>query len=363
MIAPRLELRTTPSRALAFLVPVLSVVSAFVVAGLVLYAAGANPLHAYVQMMLGAFGSVHNVAEVLVKATPLMLTGLGVMVAFRVGFWNIGAEGQLYMGAFAATLAVLQGWELPGVGFLPTMALAAAAAGGLWALLPAVLKLRLHTNEILTTLLLNYVAILFVAYFLYGPWKDPLTLNFPMTKRFPDAAQLPRFFDTRLHWGFVLAVVLAVCFYILIERTRWGFAITVVGENPRAAAYAGIDVLRTVLIAAVISGGLAGLAGMVEVAGIQLRLVHGISPPNAPYGYTAIIVAWLARRRPLGVVVVAALLGALYVGGEALQIGMKVPTAIVLVVQAMILLFILGGQVLSRYRVVLRREERADVTV
>lgn len=363
MITPRLELRTTHSRTLTVLVPVLSVAAAFVVGGLVLYAVGANPLHAYGQMLLGAFGGVHNFTEVLVKATPLMLTGLGVMVAFRVGFWNIGAEGQLYMGAFAATLVVLQGWELPGLGFLPTMALAAVAAGGLWALLPAVLKLRLHTNEILTTLLLNYVAILFVAYFLYGPWKDPLTLNFPMTKRFPDAAQLPRFFDTRLHWGFVLAVVLAVCFYFLIERTRWGFAITVVGENPRAAAYAGIDVLRTVLVAVVISGGLAGLAGMVEVAGIQLRLVHGISPPNAPYGYTAIIVAWLARRRPLGVVVVAVLLGALYVGGEGLQIAMKIPTAIVLVVQAMILLFILGGQVLSRYRVVIRREECAGVAV
>jgi simple sugar transport system permease protein len=363
VIAVRLELRTKPARALAYLVPVLSVVLALVVGGLVLYAAGANPLDAYWQMLLGAFGTTHSFSEVLVKATPLMLAGLGVMVAFRVGFWNIGAEGQLYMGAFGATLVVLQGWQLPGLGFLPTMLLAAVAAGGLWALIPAVLKVRLHTNEILTTLLLNYIAILFVGYFLFGPWKDPLTLNFPMTKRFPDAAQLPRFWDTRLHWGFLVALALAVCFYFLIERTRWGFAITVIGENARTAAYAGIDVLRTTVIAVVISGGLAGLAGMVEVAGIQLRLLHGISPPNAPYGYTAIIVAWLARKRPLGVVLVSILLGVLYVGGEALQIGMKLPTAIVLVVQAMILLFILGGQVLSRYRVVLLREERASVSV
>ncbi len=359
----QLELRTKPSWALAYLVPVSSIILALAVGGIVLYAAGANPIGAYWQMLLGAFGSIHSFSEVLVKATPLMLAGLGVLVAFRVGFWNIGAEGQLYMGAFAATLVVLQGWALPGVGFLPTMFLAAVAAGGLWASIPALLKVRLHTNEILTTLLLNYVAILFVGYFLFGPWKDPLTLNFPMTKLFPDAAQIPRFGDTRLHWGFLLAVGLAVLFYFLLERTRWGFAITVTGENPRAAAYAGIEVLRTVVVAVVISGALAGLAGMVEIAGIQLRLVLGISPPNAPYGYTAIIVAWLARRRPLGVILVSILLGVLYVGGEALQIGTKLPTAIVLVVQAMILLFILGGQVLVRYRVVLVREERVRVPV
>jgi simple sugar transport system permease protein len=363
VIALRLQLRTKPSRALAFLVPLLSVVLALVVGGLVLYAAGANPFDAYWQMVYGAFGTTHGFSEVLVKATPLMLAGLGVMVAFRVGFWNIGAEGQLYMGAFAATLVVMQNWQLPGLGFLPTMIFAALVSGAIWALIPALLKVRLHTNEILTTLLLNYVAILFVSYLLFGAWRDPLTLNFPMTPRFPAAAQLPRFLDTRLHWGFLLAVVLAVCFYFIIERTRWGFAITVVGENARAAAYAGIDVLRTIVIAVVISGGLAGLAGMVEVAGIQLRLVQGISPPNAPYGYTAIIVAWLGRRRPLGVGLVSILLGALYVGGEALQIGMKLPIAIVLVVQAMILLFILGGQVLSRYRVVILREERASDAV
>ncbi|HEV8352902.1 MAG TPA: ABC transporter permease [bacterium] len=360
MIRLRLELRTRPSRMLLYVVPLLSIALALLVGGAVIAAAGANPLRAYSQMILGALGSLHSVAEVLVKSTPLMLAGLGVMLAFRVGFWNIGAEGQLYMGAFGATLVVLQGWSLPGIGFLPTMVVAAVVAGGCWALIPALLKVRLNTNEILTTLLLNYVAILFVEYFLFGPWKDPLTLNFPMTKLFPHDAQLPRFGDTRLHWGFVLAIMLAAGFYLL-ERTRWGFAITVTGENPRAAAYAGIDVLRTLVIAVVISGGLAGLAGMVEVAGIQLRLVTGISPPNAPYGYTAIIVAWLARRRPLGVILVSILLGVLYVGGEVLQIETKLPTAIVLVVQAMILLFILGGQVLTRYRVALVREESRSV--
>ncbi|MFQ5694169.1 MAG: ABC transporter permease, partial [Nitrospinota bacterium] len=320
---------------------------------------GTNPLAAYWEMFSEAFGTSYGISEVLVKATPLMLCGLGVMLTFKMLFWNIGAEGQLYMGAFAATYVVLTGWEGSAWLMIPTMMLFAMVAGAIWALIPALLKVRLNVNEIITTLLMNYVAILWVDSLVYGPWKDPATLNFPLTKQFPDGAQLLRFGDSRVNLGILFALAAAVILYFLQERSRWGYEITVMGENPRAAKYAGMNTGRNIILVMLISGGLSGLAGMVEVAGIQLRLLHGISPPNAPYGYTAIIVAWLARRNPWGVVLVSLLLGSLYVGGEAVQITMKLPVNIVLITQALILFFVLGGDSLSRYRMVFRRTETA----
>ncbi|MDP6483508.1 MAG: ABC transporter permease [Nitrospinota bacterium] len=352
MASLRLELRLERPKSLDYLIPVGSILLALFVGGLILVGTGTNPLAAYWEMFSEALGTGYGISETLVKATPLMLCGLGVMITFKMLFWNIGAEGQLHMGAFAATYVVLTGWEGSAWTMIPTMMLAGMVAGGVWALIPALLKVKLKVNEIITTLLMNYVAILWVDYLVYGPWKDPGTLNFPLTKQFPAGAQLLRFGDTRVHLGIIFAVVAAVILYYLQERSRWGFEIAVMGENPRAAEYAGMKTGRNVLLVMLISGGLSGLAGMVEVSAIQLRLLHGISPPNAPYGYTAIIVAWLARRNPWGVVLVSILLGSLYVGGEALQIEMRLPVNIVIIIQALILFFVLGGDILSRYRLV-----------
>ncbi len=356
-MAARLELRLNPSRKLEYLVPVFSVLLSLVVCAGLLLATGTNPLVAYGAMLREAFGSSYGFAEVLVKATPLILCGLGVMLAFKMLFWNIGAEGQLHMGAWGATAVVMTGWQGPGWLMIPAMMVAAMAAGALWALIPAYLKVRLNTNEIITTLLLNYVAILWVAHFIYGPWKDPVSFGFPMTQQFPPGAQLPRLADSRVHLGFLVALALVVVVYFVQEKSRWGFEIAVTGGNPRAAEYAGMNAARNVLVVMAISGGLAGLAGMVEVSAIQLKLLKDISPHAAPYGYTAIIIAWLARRNPWGVLLVSILMGALYVGGETVQITMKLPVNIVLIIQALILFFVLGGDILSRYRLVFDRQE------
>ncbi len=352
----RLEMRLERSRRLEYLVPVLSVLLALAVSGLLLLMTGTNPLTAYGEMFSEAFGTSYGFAEVLVKATPLILCGLGVMLAFKMLFWNIGAEGQLHMGAWGATAVVMTGWDGSPWLMVPAMVVAGMICGAIWALIPAFLKVQLNCNEIITTLLLNYVAILWVAHFIYGPWKDPESFGFPMTKQFPDGAQLLRFGDSRVHLGLVFALLAAVVLYFLQEKSRWGFEIAVTGNNPTAAEYAGMNSRRNILLVMAISGGLAGLAGMSEIAGIQLKLLKDISPHAAPYGYTAIIIAWLARRNPWGVVLVSVLMGGLYVGGETVQITMKLPVNFVLIIQALILFFVLGGDILSRYKLVYRRE-------
>lgn len=363
----RLEKRLRAERWLSYLVPVVSIFLALAVSGGVLLLAGVNPLEAYGQMAREAFGSAYGFNEVLVKATPLILCGLGVMLAFKMLFWNIGAEGQLHMGAWAATAVVMTGWDGSPWLMVPAMILAGMLGGALWALLPALLKVKLNCNEIITTLLMNYIAIYWVQHFIYGPWKDPVSFGFPMTKQFPEGAQLFRFVDTNLAWfdgsrvhlGLIFALVATVALYFLQEKSRWGYEIAVTGGNPRAADYAGMKAARNVLVVMCISGGLAGLAGMSEVCGIQLKLVKDISPHAAPYGYTAIIIAWLARRNPWGVLLVSILMGGLYVGGETVQITMRLPVNIVLIIQALLLFFVLGGDILVRYRLVWdRKEER-----
>ncbi len=351
----RLEMRLERKRGLEYFVPVGSVLLALVVCGILLLLTGSNPFAAYKEMFTEALDPSYGIPEVLVKATPLMLCGLGVMIAFKMLFWNIGAEGQLYMGAWCATGIVMTGWEGSAWTMIPAMMIAGMIGGALWALIPALLKVRLNCNEIITTLLMNYIAIFWVDHFVYGSWKDPTSFGFPMTQQFPAGAQLMRFGDWRVNLGIVFAVVAAVILYFVQEKSRWGYEIAVTGGNPKAAGYAGMNAGRNMVLVMLISGGLAGLAGMVEVSGIQLRLLHNISPPHAPYGYTAIIIAWLARRNPWGIVLVSFLMGVLYVGGEAVQISMKLPVNIVLIIQALILFFVLGGDVLCRYRVVWRK--------
>ena len=340
MAAIRLEMRLERSKGLEYMIPVGSVLLALLVGGFILLGTGTNPIAAYSEMFREAFGTDYGLSETLVKATPLMLCGLGVMLTFKMLFWNIGAEGQLHMGAFAATWIVLTGWEGSAWAMIPTMMAVAMIAGAIWAFIPALLKIKLGLPRVRSL-------------------EGPRNANFPLTRQFPESAQLFRFGDSRVHLGIVFAVVAAIILHFLQERSRWGYEISVMGENPKAAQYAGMNTGRNIVLVMLISGGLSGLAGMAEVTGIQLRLLHGISPPSAPYGYTAIIVAWLARRNPWGVVLVSLLMGGLYVGGEALQITMRLPVNIVLIIQALILFFVLGGDILARYRIVLRRTEAA----
>lgn len=361
-MALKLERRMEPSRTANILVPILSIVLALVAGGVLLLIVGVNPLETYKAMVDGAFGSSYAISETLVRATPLMLTGLAVSIAFRMLFWNIGAEGQLAMGAFAASgVALFLPRAVPGISawvLLPLMLIAGFIGGALWGLIPAALKAFLNVNEIITSLMLNYVAILWIQYLYYGPWKDPLGFGFPGTAPFVETAWLPRLKDTawlpqifntgRLHWGLILAIVAAVIVWLILDRTRWGYEIKIIGENPRAARYAGISIVRNILLVMIISGGLAGLAGFVQVAGISHRLQQGIVVGD---GYTAIIIAWLARLNPFGVLIVAVLMAGLFVGGDQIQITMGLPAAVALVLQGAILFFVLGGNFFTQYRI------------
>lgn len=358
----QVEPRMAPSRLVNLLAPLAAIVLALLFSAILLVAVGVDPLETYRAMLRGAFGSAYAVSETLVRATPLMFTGLAVSIAFRMLFWNIGAEGQLAMGAFAASgvalfLSQSVSW-LQGPLLLIAMALAAFAAGAAWGLIPGALKAFLGVNEIITSLMLNYVAILWIQYLYYGPWKDPKGFGFPGTARFPDDAVLPRLketawlpqlFDTgRVHWGLILAIVAAVLLWLVLDRTRWGYEIKVIGENPRAARYAGMNIVRNILLVMIVSGGLAGLAGFSQVAGISYRLQQGIVVGD---GYTAIIVAWLARLNPFGVLLVATLLAALFVGGDQIQITMGLPAAVAQVLQGAILFFVLASSFFTQYRI------------
>jgi simple sugar transport system permease protein len=281
-----------------------------------------------------------------------MLTGLAVAVAFRMRFWNIGAEGQLVMGGVAAAGVAL--WfpllfpNLPESRwlYLPLIIIASMVAGAIWALVPAFLKAYLKVDEIITTLMFNYIAILFYQYLFNIVWKDPDGMGFPGTALLPEFTWLPRIIG-RLHWGIVLAVVAAVVVWIILDRTRWGYEIRLIGESQTAGRYAGISLAGSILLVMFLSGGLAGLAGMSEVAGISHRLQRGLAVGT---GFTGIIVAWLARLNPWGVLLVAFLLAALFVGGEQIQMTMGLPASVAPVLQGAILLFVLGGNLFTGYR-------------
>lgn len=334
--------------------PAVSVLLALGAGAVLLLALGVSPLEAYGAMFRGALGDWYGIGETTVKAIPLATAGLAVALAFRMQVWNIGAEGQIYIGALATAAAVRYAFVDNFWIMLFLMLLAAGVAGGLWAALGGWLKAQWRVNEIISTLMMNYIAVYLVDYFIYGPWRDPASLGFPMTAPFPDAARLPLFFDSRVHLGVLSALLLAVAIHVFFRWTRWGFEVRVLGENPRAALYAGIPYVRNVVLLMFFSGALAGIAGMGEIAGLQGRLQHGFS---AGYGYTAIIVAWLARLHPPAILGVAFFLGALLVGGDTLQVVMRLPLASTQIIQGCILFFLLGGDVLRTHRIrILRRD-------
>jgi general nucleoside transport system permease protein len=353
----RIERRLEQPPWLRYASPAILILAALAMGAFLLWLAGANPWYVYTQMATIAFGDVYGWSDTTVKATPLILAGLGVAAAFRMRLWNIGAEGQLLMGAFFATGVALH-W-LPADAsqwvVLFVMAMAGFAGGAFWGFIPGVLKARLNINEIITTLMLTYIAFQWNNYFVYGPWSER---GFGLTPQFPRSAWLPRFTDyaeavpafrgVTAHTGIFLAIALAVMFWFVWKHSKWGFEIKVIGDNPRAARYAGINLTRNIILIMMISGGMAGLAGMVEVAGVVHRLQERFSPG---YGYTAIIIAWLAKLNPLAIVPVSYLFGGLLVGDDVIQ-----PAGIARMLQGVILFVVVGGELLLQYRI---RVERA----
>ncbi|MBA2273791.1 MAG: ABC transporter permease [Actinobacteria bacterium] len=351
-LRPRLVKRLLPSRATRLAVRIGAVAAAFVAAALFLLLAG-NPIGpVFSALWSGSFGSAYGQAQTILAAIPLVFTSLAVAIAFRMLLWNIGAEGQFYFGAFGAA-AVAYAWpEWPGPLLLTAMVLGGMLGGALWALVPGALRAYLGVNEIVPTLLLNYVAILWVDYLVNTAWRDPESLGFPLGVPFSAQATLPQLGDTAVHAGAIIAVIAALVIAVILRKTIWGYKIKVIGENRRAARYAGFSITRNIVGVMLLSGALAGVGGMVEVSGTVHRIQADISPG---FGYTGIIVATLARFSPLLILPVALLFGALITGGVELQtIGL--PSDIVLMLQGTILFFALAGELLVHYRIEWRRQ-------
>lgn len=341
------RLEYVPAARTPWWLPALSVLLAFLFCAVFIGMNGMNPLTVYAKMLRGAFGSSYGISETLVKAIPLLLCALGVSVAYRIAIWNIGAEGQLTAGALAATAVTIYAPNLPGTVAIPLMIVAGIAAGALWGLFTAIPRAYFQVNELITSLMLNYVALLLMNYFVFGPWKDPKGFNFPGTPMFKQTEQLLTLGGTRLHVGLLFGLAAVALYAFFMHYTRWGYELRLIGANPSAAHYAGIPIKTRILLVMAVSGGLAGLAGMSEVSGVTHRLMYGLSPG---YGYTAIIVAWLAKLHPSGLIVSSVLFGGLIVGGYSIQtIGL--PSSTSLMLQGAILFFLIGGEMFSRYRI------------
>jgi len=322
-----------------FFVPFASASLAFVVGAIILAATGVDVGKAYTIMFEGAFGSAFGFGDVLLKMTSLLLTGLAVSVAFRCRQWNIGAEGQLYMGALGGTLVGISVvGTIPGIGIFLGIILS-FIFGALFALVPAVLKVKFGVNEVISTVLLNFVAFLFISFLLHGPIKAP-GFN-PYSPEIADASQMPIIFPgTRLHAGIIVAALATVGVYYL-WKTKIGFEIKSVGANIKAARYAGMNITKSVLVTMAISGGLAGIAGGMLVSGVQHVLIEGISPG---YGFIAVIIALLGRQHPIGVAIVAFFFSVLMTGSETMYRSLGVPSAFSMTLQALVLVFVLVGQ-------------------
>lgn len=348
----RLEPREKPSLAITLLYPALAILATLVLTGILVSFSGANPFSVFGLVLKGAAGSQFAFLETLTRATPLIFTGLAAAIAFRAKLWNIGGEAQLYMGAVATVVFGTGLLPLPAALLIPILLIVSALAGALTLLGPAFLKVRFGVDEVVTTLLLNFIIILFVSLLLEGPLKDPMGLGWPQTKKVIAEAQLPKLIQgKRLHFGFILALVAAVLVWIINKRMALGYEMKAVGFNRQAARFAGMKVDHIMLKTALLSGGLAGLAGLSEVAGLKGNLTLDLSPG---FGYAGIVVAMLALLHPLGVVAAAIFVAGIFVGADAMSRSAGVPSYIAQVMVAAALLAMVTALMFTRYR--LRRK-------
>lgn len=341
-------------------VSALAIFVALVLGGIVIAIAGGNPLASYAHIARASFGDIGVLSDTIVKATPIILTALACSIAFRMKLWNIGAEGQFIMGAWGASAVVLAP-VVPAESsrwlFIPVMALAGMGMGAAWGFIPGYLKAKFNVNEIISSLMLNYIAVSWVNFWIFGVWSEG---GFQMSPKFPVGASLPRLSDyaetfpflrgLTTHGGLLFGIVAAVILWFIVYRSRWGYEIRLIGDNPRAAKYAGVSIIRNTILVMALSGALAGLGGMSEVTGVVRRLQT--SPINAGYGFTGIIVAWLAKLNPLVIILVSILFGALILAGREIQ-----PSGIPKMIQGIILVCLIASDFLLRYRVRLVRGE------
>jgi simple sugar transport system permease protein len=355
----RLERRLEVPRWLPVATTIGAVVVALLMSGVILWFAGGDPVAIFIHILRSSFGSLGVLSDTLVTATPLILTGLACALAFRMRLWNIGAEGQFLMGAWGASAVLLipiVPAGTPSIITIPLMMAAGMLAGALYGAIPGILKAYRNVNEIIVTLMLNYIAAAWIAYWVFGPWSEAgfqLTAQFPKSDWLPRlsdfASSVPAFAGLTVHLGLIFGLVAALLVRFLLFRSRRGYEIRLIGDSPRAARYAGINVARNTVIVFAMSGALAGLAGMSEVGGVVHRLQQVISPG---YGFTAIIVAYIAKLHPYGVIIAAIAFGALILAGREIQ-----PSGIPAMIQGIILFCLIASEVVLRYRV--RIERRA----
>ena len=349
MITFRLEEREHRSLRRQFLTPFIAVFIALSISSFFILLAGVNPLDSYKELFIGSFGSKNAVAETLSRATPIILTGLAASIAFRARFWNIGAEGQLYAGALAVTFFGTGIIELPAIIMIPFLFMVGAIAGGLLLLPLVILKIYYKVDEVVTTLLTNFIVILLVSYLLEGPWKDPMSLGWPQGASVIDQGILPQILSkTRLHLGFIFSIIFAILIWIVLSKHLIGYKIKAVGFNSSAASHSGIPVLKTIFIVALLSGGMAGMAGVTETAGLKGYLTLDLSPG---FGYAGIAVAMLAGLHPIGVIASGIFLASIYVGADAMSRSMNVPTYLADVIVAITILCVLMSLVINQYKV------------
>jgi simple sugar transport system permease protein len=339
-----------------------AIVIALILGGVVIASVGGNPFLSYAHIARASFGDIGVLSDTIVKATPILLAALACSIAFRMKLWNIGAEGQFIMGAFGASAIVLAP-VLPAEAsrwlFIPVMAIAGMAAGAIWGFIPGYLKAKFNVNEIISTLMLNYIAVSWVNFWVFAVWTEG---GFQMSRKFPETSWLPRlseyassipvFRGLTTHAGLLLGILAAVVLWFIVYRSRWGYEIRLIGDNPHAAQYAGISITRNTIWVMMLSGALAGLGGMSEVSGVVHRLQT--SPIAAGYGFTGIIVAWLAKLNPIVIILVSVLFGALILAGREIQ-----PSGIPKMIQGIILVCLIASDFLLRYRVRLVRGEEA----
>ncbi|MCW9033840.1 MAG: ABC transporter permease [Rhodospirillales bacterium] len=345
----KIEQRTEPSKVMLYATPLLALILTILSGFFLFTLMGKDPLQATKMFFFEPLTSFYNISELMVKAAPLILIGLGLSAGFKAGVWNIGAEGQFTIGAIAGSAVALYFYEMEGFYILPLMCLAGMLGGMAWAAIPALLRTRFNTNEILVSLMLVYVSTLLLNVLVHGPMKDPEGMNFPQSRLFSDSALLPLLMeDGRAHIGFVVALIFVGIAWVIQERHIIGFQIKVSGQADGAAKYAGFSSKKLVWMTFLFSGGLAGLAGIFEAAGPVGQLVPALP---VGYGFTAIIVAFLGRLNPVGILLGGLLMALTYIGGENAQISLNLPSATTSVFQGLLLFFLLATDILINYQI------------
>jgi len=348
-VSIRLEKRDHISPFFSIASPFIALLLTILVGAILFSLLGKNPVDALYVYFLEPLTEVWSLHELAIKATPLILIATGLALCFRSGNWNIGAEGQFVMGGVAGSMLPIVFPAFEGFMVLPLMLICGILGGMVWASIPAILKNRFGANEILTSLMLVYVAELFLDWIVRGPWRNPQGFNFPESRGFTEWQILPEMFASgRAHYGALLAVIVVLLAWVILSKTLKGFEISVVGQAPRAGRFAGFDPKRTTLFVFLVSGGLAGLAGIAEVSGAIQQLRPSISPG---YGFTAIIVAFLGRLNPLGIFAAAIVLALTYLGGEAAQVSLNISDKVTSVFQGMLLFFVLAADTLIHHRI------------